>query len=198
MTPTRASGPDPLPGEDLAQRQGPVARLAREAQVLEALPFHRERRGPGHAPALVPDEDRRDPARPQDEDRLLEPRVEPGEEREVGAVLPIGVDDQAVVPARIGPRPQGLHAGGVRRGRDLGPEIGHAEVGQLDLGKPWGRHRPRGHVPGTHRRGSAAPRSISRKPSAVTVIQGPAVASGQMTRTSAWSADPRPTCVQPT
>ena len=77
-----------------------VAWLAGQAEVLEPDESHRQRRGPCDAVALVADEERRIAARPDDEHRLLEPRVEPGEVGEVGAVLPIAPHDQMVVPAR--------------------------------------------------------------------------------------------------
>ncbi len=44
------------------ERPGAVARLARQAEVLEQVPPHRQRRRPGHAEALVADQDA--PARP--------------------------------------------------------------------------------------------------------------------------------------
>ena len=59
--PDPRAGPDPLVAEDLAQRPRLVARLARQAEVLEPVASHRQRRRAGHAPALVADEDR--PAR---------------------------------------------------------------------------------------------------------------------------------------
>ena len=60
---------------------------------------HRQGRGAGHAPALVADQDRRLALGPTTSSRLLEARVEPGEVREVGAVLAVGVDDEPVEAA---------------------------------------------------------------------------------------------------
>ena len=97
MTPTRPSGADALVGEDLGQRPGPVARLAGQAEVLEQVAAHRQRRGAGHPVALVADQDGRLARRADDEQRLLEARVEAGQEREVRAVLAVRVDDEPVV-----------------------------------------------------------------------------------------------------
>ena len=105
------SRPDALVGEDLGERPRPVARLARQAQVLEAVAAHRQRRGAGHPVALVADQDRRLAGRADDEQRLLEARVEAGQVREVRAVLAVGVDDEPVVAARRSPG----RAGAARR-----------------------------------------------------------------------------------
>ena len=48
-----AAAADPLPRQDLAQRSRAVSRLGWQAEVLEQVPPHRQRRGPGGAPALV-------------------------------------------------------------------------------------------------------------------------------------------------
>jgi hypothetical protein len=80
---------------------------------------HRERRGTGHAPALVADEDRRviGARRVDDEDRLLEPRIEAGQERDPGAVLAVRPDDDAVVAALPEPGAQRLDPLRVAQGR---------------------------------------------------------------------------------
>ena len=48
---------------------------------------------------------------PDDEDRLLEPRVEAGQVRQVRAVLAVGVDDEAVVAALRHPLAEAIEAG---------------------------------------------------------------------------------------
>ncbi len=68
--------PDALVAQDLGQRPRPVARLARQAEVLEEVPPHRQRCRAGHPVALVADEDGRIAVRPDDQERLLEARVE--------------------------------------------------------------------------------------------------------------------------
>ena len=75
-TPTRLPRPMPSPPRISASGQRPVARLARQAEVLVAVALHRERRGTGHAPALVAHQDRGRPGRAQDQHRLLEAGVE--------------------------------------------------------------------------------------------------------------------------
>ena len=127
-----AAGADPLGGEDVAQRPRPVPGLVRQAQVLEQVASHRERRRAGHPVALVADEDGRLIGRAQDEDRLLEPRIEPGQPGQVGAVLSIGVDDDPVVAARLGPLAESLEPGGVEGRGNLGHRCRHPEVGQVD------------------------------------------------------------------
>ena len=90
-----AAGADALVAEDLGERPRPVARLARQAEVLEQMAAHRQRRGAGHARSTRCR--RGSPGRPSgadDEDRLLEARVEAGQVGEVRAVLAVGVDDE--------------------------------------------------------------------------------------------------------
>ena len=77
-TPTRDPG-RALGGEDLRERQRAVTGLGREAEVLEQVPPHRQWRRARHAVTLVADEDRRVASGADDEQRLLEPRVEAGE-----------------------------------------------------------------------------------------------------------------------
>ena len=64
----------------------------------------------GAAPAMpqhsLPTRIAGSPAGPTIEDRLLEPRVEAGQEREIGAVLAVGVDDETVVAALVRPLAQ--------------------------------------------------------------------------------------------
>ena len=54
----------PSAAEDLGERQRRVARLARQAEVLEPEAAHRQRRRLGHGEALVADEERRVAVRP--------------------------------------------------------------------------------------------------------------------------------------
>ena len=197
-TPTRVAGPDPGLAEDLRERPRPVAWLARQAQVLEQDALHRQGSGAGHPPALVADEHDRVAGRRDDEDRLLEARVEPGEVREVRAVLAVGVDDEPVVAGDVHPLAESLQPGRVER-RPAAPArtSGMPEVGQVDRGQA-GRSRRRRHR-STHsraglprgRRRSRRARS-SRSSFASTGIHGPTSPSGQVTRTSASVALAQP------
>src|SRR5439155_8542244 len=105
-----AAAADPLVGEDLGERPRSITGLSRQAEVLEQVAAQRERRGAGHPETLVADEDRRVAVRAHDEDRLLEPRIEPGEERHRRAVLAVGEDDQPVVATAGHPRSERLDA----------------------------------------------------------------------------------------
>jgi hypothetical protein len=58
------------------------------------VPAHGQWRGAGHAEALVAHQDGRVAVGPDDEQRLLEARVEAGQVGHVGAVLAVGVDEQ--------------------------------------------------------------------------------------------------------
>ncbi len=136
--PYPGSIPDPLLTEDLRERPRTIPWLAGEAEVLEAMPPHRQGRRAGRAPAFVPDEDRRLPLRPDDEQRLLEPWIEPRQEREVGAVLPIGVDHESVEPALLRAGTDPFDSLRVQLGRDLGrrarcPEVRQGHVGHAGL-----------------------------------------------------------------
>ena len=118
------------------QRRRRVARLARQAQVLEADEPHRQRCGLGEPEALVADEERRIAGSADDQHRLLEPRVEPSEVGEVGAVLAIAPHDDMVVAVRLHPCSKAVEPIGVDRGRHQRLGRRHAEVGKLDLGQP--------------------------------------------------------------
>ena len=188
-----AARADALAGQDLPERPRPVPGLARQAQVLEQLATHRQGSRAGHPEALVADQDQRLPAGPDDQQRLLETGVEAGQERQVGAVLPIGVHDDPVVAPRVGPAPQLVEPAGVGRGRDDRHRLGHVEVRQRDLAEAWGRHRGPScaqGVGGCQGRTAVAPRSIVLKPSAGTVSHGPHSPSGHWTRTLAERRDP--------
>ena len=136
-TPTRLPGPIPSSAEDLGQRSRPIARLARQAEVLEEDPAHRQRRRAGHPVALVADEDRRlaRPARrrgapPRSAGRSRSGR--PGWRCARGRRRRRAGRSRARRPARAEP----VEAGRVERGRDLGPGVRHPEVGQVDRGEP--------------------------------------------------------------
>src|SRR2546421_628380 len=88
---------DPLVLQDLGKRSGSVARLVRQAEVLKEVPPEWQRGRAGHRVALVANDQCRVAAWSDDEDRLLESRIESGEVREVRAVLAVRVDDQPVV-----------------------------------------------------------------------------------------------------
>ena len=97
MTPTAAAGPIPS-----SPRISASGRERSRGWLGRLRSWNRWRRigtgaAPASAPALVADEDRRLAASASDdEDRLLEPRVEAGQVRQVRAVLAVGVDDQPV------------------------------------------------------------------------------------------------------
>jgi hypothetical protein len=84
----------------------------------------------------LPNEHRRLAARSDDEDRLLEARVESGEVRDVGAVLAIGVDDEPVVAALLRTHPKTIEARGVESRWHLRHRVGHAEVREVDASEP--------------------------------------------------------------
>jgi hypothetical protein len=123
---------DPLLPQDLGERPGPVARLARQAQILKEVPAELQRRGAGYRVALVAYQECRVAARSDDEDRFLEARVESGEVRNVRAVLTIGVDDESVVAAGLSALSEAPETRGVERAWQLRHRLRHAEVGQLD------------------------------------------------------------------
>ena len=93
-TPTRRPVRDALVAEDLGERRRRVTGLVGQAEVLEPDAADRQRRGLGGAEALVAGEEHRVAARSDDQHRLLEPRIEPAEVGEVGAVLAVGPDHQ--------------------------------------------------------------------------------------------------------
>ena len=127
--PRRATGSHTLRGRDRRERLGPIARLRRQRQLLVAMPAHRQRRRSGQPPALVAHEDcRLGGGRDlEDQHRFLEPRIEPGEEREVRRVLAVRVDDDKGVDPRRARARAGARsarrtgcrgaAGGTRTGR---------------------------------------------------------------------------------
>ena len=89
-----------------------VAGLAGQAEVLVELHPHGQRGILRQPPALVADEDERVfvTRRGQDEECLLEAWVEAGQVAQVGAVLAVGVDDEAVVAAFGGACPRSFRA----------------------------------------------------------------------------------------
>src|SRR3954453_18691848 len=196
---TRRIG-DALVAKDLGEWPRAITRLVRQAEVLESVPAHRQRGRAGRPVALVPDEDRRLAARPDDQDRLLEARVEPGQPRHVRAVLAIGVDDDTVVSGTIHPLAEPLEADCVQGGRDLGRPGGPPERGQLDVGqaREWGGsgggHLPYGAMTGDVGSTALAPRRTVTTPPASAGSQGPTSPSGQVTCTSAFVALPMPKC----
>ena len=128
-----AAGTDALLGQDLGQRSGSVAWLARQAEVLEPVSSHRQRGRAGRAPALVADQDRRIAVRADDEERFLEARIEAGEEREVRAVLAIGVHEQPIQARSVRSLAQALEPRHVQHRGDVRHAGRHAEVRQRDL-----------------------------------------------------------------
>ena len=74
-----------------------------------------------------------------DEQRLLEARVEAGEIGEVRAVLAIRVDQEPIHSGALHSLAEPVQSGRVGRRRDLGHRVGHAEGRQLHLRQAWGR-----------------------------------------------------------
>ena len=103
-TPTRLPGPMPSSARISASGRERSRGWPGRLRSWNRMPAHRQRRGAGHAVALVADEDRRVAVRPDDQERLLEARVEAGQVGEVGAVLAVGVDDEPVVAALVAHR----------------------------------------------------------------------------------------------
>ena len=149
----------------------------------------------------LPDEDRRRVVGPDDEHRLLEPRVEPGEERDVRAVLAVRVDDEAVERARVRARAQRGDALGVRA-RPGSRAAGRASRSRAGRSSPAARS-PSSSPPHRARRASTArprrrPRSMTHEP-----VAGDAHATAPPRRRARSPAPrprvagPSPTCVQP-
>ena len=183
---------DALRGQDLGQRPRAVAGLAGQAEVLVELHPHGQRGIPRQPLALVADEDERVlvTRHAQDEDRLLEARIEAGQVAQVGAVLAIGVDEEAVVASVGGARPRPIRARGVQLVRQERHGAGHAEVGQLDGLQARRRH---GQSSGSgSSTGWSLPRLMRSRWSAATSIHAPTSPSGQVTRRRAVSDAPRP------
>ena len=129
--PDTGAGRDALRGQDLGQGPRAVTGLPGQAEVLEELDAHGQWSRCGQALALVSDEDERllVARYRQDEDGLLETRIEARQVAEVGAVLAVGVDDQAVVAALDGPRAGALGASRVQLVRQHRHGARQAEVG---------------------------------------------------------------------
>ena len=190
---------DPLPRQDVAQRPGPVARLAGQAEVLEPLAAHRQRRGPGHPVALVAHQDQRVAVRPGDQHGLLEARVEAAQERQVRAVLAVREHDQPVEPRgrrALAQRGQARRRSG-RRGPRGAPRACRSRAGRPSVSRavPCASSLSRGRRPRDGRRRAALDVQELRRPA--TVIHGPTSPSGHVTRTWASVTGPMPTCGQP-
>ena len=189
MTPTRAPGPIPS-----SPRISPSGRDRSRGWLGRLRSWNRWRRiGSGAAPAMpqhsLPTRIGRLAVGPDDQDGLLEARIEAGQVRQVGAVLAVGVDDEPIVAARLHPLAQPRRAGPAYSARPGSPVVssGIAEVGQR-------RRRPaRGRVVVTGRCLLAASTVGSRRRRArsgrtcwpATVCHGPTSPSGHVTRTSA-------------
>ena len=132
---------DSLLGQDLAKRLGSIAGLAGQAEVLEQVAPHAERSGARHPKALVADHDGRIALGADDQDGLFEPWIEPGQIREVGAVLPVCVDHESVVAPALRPLSKPLEPGRVDRIREPRRRCGHPEIGELDLDQSGARHQ---------------------------------------------------------
>ena len=170
---------DALVAELLSQGARPIAGLGRQAEVLVQDDPHRQGRRSRRPDVLVAHEDRRLAVRADHEDRLLEAGVEPGQPRQAGAVLAVGVDHEPVVPAGGHPLAQGRQTLGVARGGDLRRDGRTPEVGERDRRQP-GRQ-------GCHVSTSWASRRIVANRFASIRCHGPTSPSGQVTRTSASS-----------
>ena len=112
--------------------------LPHEAEPLEELDLQRQARDHGVDDALVADEQHAPFAGSQQQERLFEAGIEPGQEEEIGAVLAVAVDGN---PRRARPRQRLIAApfvfrridcGWVRR-RDL---VGQRHMTQDDVGHP--------------------------------------------------------------
>ena len=185
-----------MPSSDRSSRSGSrsVARLARQAEVLEEVPAHRERGGAGHAVALVSDEDGRLVGRPDDEQRLLEPRVEAGQVGEVGAVLAVRVHQHAVQAGGIGPLAQPPHAGR-RRSRPGAPACAS---GIPKSGRTMSARRALAGDGAQLRGPSARSRPFDPRTSSASIVcQRSPRRPAMCTRTSARCEGPMPTWVQP-
>ncbi len=190
-----ASRYNALLAEDLCQRPGSVARLARQTEILEHMAAHRHRSGTGRPPTLITHQDGWVTRGPQHQQRFLEAGIEPGQVREVGTVLPIRPDQEAI-PAPLGSKgPEPANPGGIHTCRDLRHLLRHAEVGQLhprQLSYSHGGLLTRYVYHGIHGSGSLAPRVMVLKVLCSSWSHGPVSPSGHWMRISARSAVPSP------
>ena len=190
-TPTRRPSTTPSSPRIVGQRPGAVARLGRQGQVLVQLDgASASGAARGHPVALVAGQDERVAVRGDDEDRLLEARVEAGQARQVGAVLAVGVDHDPVVAALGHPGAQPLEP--LRVARRRAPPA--SSPGARTSGRSTGASRAvrAAMSPPLDRRVGWS--RIGRPRRAATGRPSP---SGQVTRTSALVAGPSPTWIGP-
>ena len=147
-TPTREPAPTPSSARISASGRERSRGWPGRLRSWKQLTAHRQRRGAGHARSTRCR--RGSPGRlaPDDQDGLLEAWVESGQEREVGAVLAIGVDHEPVVASRVHPlaevrQPRGVQAVGDARLLRRHPEVGQVDVRKARRGsREFGRASP--------------------------------------------------------
>ena len=133
-----ASGAQTHVLEDSIEMRRRFPRLPHEAESLEELDLQRQPRNHGVDDPLVADEEHAPFAWSQQQERLFEAGIEPGQEEEIGAVLAVAVDGN---PRRARPRQRLIAApfvfGRIDRGRfrrrDL---VGQRHMTQDDVGHP--------------------------------------------------------------
>ncbi len=119
-------GTDPRGTERVLEPRGAVTRLAHQAQRLRQRDVDWEAGQLGVPEALVADDQHATVAGTEEEQGLLEPWVEAGQEEEVRGMLPVAVNDDPVHPRR---GVECLRPDLVFRGRDAGASVAASKWG---------------------------------------------------------------------
>ena len=130
-------------GEDVGQRRRAVARLPGQAEGLVEHALIGAADDLGIAPALIADQQLRYLSGQQDQQRFLETRVVSREIGDVGRMLAVAIDDEAIEAVGAAARQQSFDARLVGGQRNPGHHGRLAEFGQRDLFQRNGcdRHR---------------------------------------------------------
>ena len=107
--------------------------LAGETEILVEMASHGDGSGACRPPALVANEDRRLIVIANDQEGLLESRVEPGQVGEIGAVLAVGVHHDSVQASICCTLAETLHSIVVDEVGDERHRRRQTEIGQLHL-----------------------------------------------------------------
>ena len=120
------AGTDTGTPKQVRKRRGGVTRLTHQAERLVEDDLHRKTGDLGVDQALVADQQDAAVVGAEEQERLFEPGIEPGEEYQIGEVLAVAVDRH---PPRASPLVQGAAAGFVLGPRDRRKFLGDIEVG---------------------------------------------------------------------
>ena len=120
------------------RRGGAILPEQAEWRIGHGNRFHH---GGGRAACVLqPSDDHRGPRRRQDEQRLLEARLEPGEVRHVREVLAVGIDDDRRRTSGAGTLPQPIEPHPVQRVIEVGKGLGDPELRQVNVRQANRRH----------------------------------------------------------